>query len=61
MYVLAACTLHNICIKNGDLIDDQDGYQSTNVDVDDDDEDDEDEFTASNKRDYVCGILPIVN
>jgi hypothetical protein len=51
--------MHNICIRHGDLIDDQDGYQSTNVD--DDEECDEDEFTASNKRDYVCGILPIVN
>lgn len=52
IFVLASCVLHNICIRMGDMIEDE--PQSSD---DDPPLSDREDIIASNKRDYICGIL----
>lgn len=54
LYVLAACVLHNICVKEGDFVENEDVSPEED---DDDDFSDTVTLTAVNKRDYICGIL----
>lgn len=55
LYVLAACVLHNICIKEGDIFD----FNLDSTDPDDlINDNNEVSLTASHKRDYICGLLP---